>query len=204
MARDSIFQLRAETHTCSAFAIAPGRILTAAHCKSTDIVLIDSKGREFTARVIKEDKAKDLLLLEAPTNAPALDIWNDFWQGGLVPGTEIIALGYPGYYGSYTWEHGYVKEIREMPAFGEVVVSKDISFPGLSGGAVIDIRRGKVVGMVVAVAEDVKYFNSYTHQHNSISILVSYYELTNLYFYRSLWLRQRYPSQAALRIHKEK
>ena len=116
-------------------------------------MLIDSKGREFTARVIKEDKAKDLLLLEAPTNAPALDIWNDFWQGGLVPGTEIIALGYPGYYGSYTWEHGYVKEIREMPAFGEVVVSKDISFPGLSGGAVIDIRRGKVVGMVVAVAE---------------------------------------------------
>jgi hypothetical protein len=178
--RPAIVRLDNVVGSCTAFHIGDGQFLSAAHCDSGyPITLIDHHGKQHQATIVSISKEKDLLLLAAKSfEGPALDIWSDDWQGDLLPGERIVSVGFPGYYHmKYTFEHGYVKDIINYKDSVEYTTAKDMAYPGESGGPVISLRTGKVIGVVSALSERILFFNDRDHQHASISLFVSHHEI---------------------------
>ena len=85
--RAATWQLTGEQGTCSAVAIKPDVLLTAAHCDQKDM-LINGK----TAIKVKKDESTDLMLLYVPTlNSPVVSVADESPEQD----TPVVASGYP-------------------------------------------------------------------------------------------------------------
>jgi S1-C subfamily serine protease len=114
---------------------------------ATEITVVDSKGAEFPARVVKKDQTYDVVLLKTDATAPKLTVRDD---DGLARGTKVYTIGYP-----------LIAVVRQKQhlTFGTVATSKDViaderfmqlDLPvraGNAGGPLLD-QTGAVVGMV--------------------------------------------------------
>lgn len=86
-------------YSCSATAIAPSVILTAAHCEG---IVMEVDG--VPAKTLKKDVNKDLLLLYAPVKGGYVPVAE---SGTLSVGDKVVTYGYPlglfvGYVPVYT------------------------------------------------------------------------------------------------------
>jgi hypothetical protein len=140
--------------------------------------MIDARNYHYFPKVEKYSLEKDLVLLSVyDFRGPALELWDNAWDGQIPMGMEMIALGYPGYYDiEFQWEHGYVKDVILFRGV-EMVVSMDASHPGQSGGPAISSANGKVIGMVDAGIEVITWRKPPMHTHVSLSVFVSAREI---------------------------
>ncbi len=132
-----------------------GRVITAAHvvadCQDPAVVGVDS--RPIKVRKIATDPELDLALLslETPLNAEALPLGaNDRLPIGL----QVSTWGFPGGYGGPAplLSVGYLSGVESHKtksgrSVREWVVNAAFN-PGNSGGPLIDIASGEVVGVV--------------------------------------------------------
>lgn len=131
---------------CSAFAIAPRKLLTAAHCvppADAKPTLWINHRRAFAEKI---DREHDLAVLLIDQDVPALG----FRAAPLTRFEHVRALGY-----GYSWDHPTVTThmvimLEYTPYPGEVAPGTWFMggfIGGMSGGAVID-ADGYVVGIV--------------------------------------------------------
>jgi hypothetical protein len=143
-----------------------------------EVRMVNERNFQYFPKVAKFNKAKDLVLLLAPDfKGPALSLWDGGWDGHIPRGMELVALGYPGYYGlDFIFEHGFIKDIVNFEGV-EMVVSEEASYSGESGGPVLSTANGKVIGMVDAGIELINWRRFPMHEHVSISLFVSAMEI---------------------------
>ncbi len=123
------------------------------HC----LFVTQSFTKVFRAKLVKIDKGRDiatLCLLNAEKNTPFLEL---ALSGGVVEGAEVITIGSPlGNMNMMT--HGYISNLdfvqqdKETGKKGERKVQFSAHIlPGNSGGPLVSVATGKVVGQVVAI-----------------------------------------------------
>lgn len=183
--REAVALLSYKDRTCSAFHVGGGEFITAAHCFGKDlpatagpIELLDSKGKKHWPALVRLDAKSDLALLHAASfNGKALALWDNFWDGGLQPGMELVSVGYPGYYDAdLQFEQGYVKDVVLYDGT-EMIVSEETAYSGESGGPVISTSNGKVIGVVHATVERIAWATFPKHTHVSLSLFISITEV---------------------------
>lgn len=161
------------TSSCTVFHIGNERLLTAAHCfeeiylflavegmmddywkKHFNVTVIDSHGHEYKdIEIIKFNIENDLVFMKVNRfHGSSLQIWNPVIDGEPKVGSEIVALGYPGYFGrKFTYEQGLIKQIGRLEtglgADGPFIMSKSTLYPGYSGGPTLASSNGKVIGL---------------------------------------------------------
>ena len=190
--KPAIVSLHYKKYSCTAFHIGNGHFITAAHCLGEDvswpedaIKLVDTNDQTHFAKIIMIDLRRDMMLLVTHDfTGPALEIWNPLSDGKPSRGMKLMSAGFPSYYFTeYTFDFGYLKDMAYHHGDNlQTILSKDISFRGDSGGPVISLRNGKVIGMTDAVLERIDRFDEkdQTHQHASLSILIGYSEISAL------------------------
>jgi S1-C subfamily serine protease len=129
------------SYSCTGEVVAPHRVLTAAHCNG-DKMLADG----LQVKVIAYDKYFDLMLLDVPTEKPALI----FRDTPVVRYEPLTAIG-------YAWGLDKLTVLPERPFLFNVIPPEDPTAPkmlvtpgyvgGMSGGPVID-AAGLMVGIV--------------------------------------------------------
>lgn len=178
---------------CTGFHIGKSQILTAAHClpdgaelfallgknlllPSQLLKVTDRAGRAHSVSVSRVDVRTDLVLLSAPTfNGPALSLG----RGLPREGSSVVVLGFPGYYGGqFTFDVMRYKGIYVLnPGTTDkrdlVVTTKGVA-PGYSGGPLISLETGKVIGVVHAIIARQRYLNPITgvHIHDDFGLSV--------------------------------
>jgi S1-C subfamily serine protease len=134
----------------SAFAVTDdGEFLTNAHVvgDSSEVVIVDSEGREETAEVVAIDEAGDVARLESSLEVPALETADGLPR----PGDAVIAIGAPGGLGG-TVTKGIVSALRDLD--GTQVIQTDVAInPGNSGGPLLS-EDGEVLGVNTAKGVD--------------------------------------------------
>lgn len=180
-AKDAIVRVSYDRGTCTAFHVGNHKFITAQHCLDTrnasaQLVLIDQQNREHKAEILAQFPQDDVAVIYAETfRGPKLELWNDKEDGTLRPGTEIMTIGYPGYYFiRLTFEIGHVRETNFNISGTRFISSRDTVFRGQSGGPTIALKNGKVIGMNDALIENIDQLGPYLHQHGSISLYVPY------------------------------
>lgn len=179
--KEAVVRMAYDSGSCTAFHVGDQKFITAEHClgaerKLDDIILIDQKGNEHLAVVLLEDASQDVAVLFAETfRGPKLEFWDDKVDGELRPGTEIMTVGYPGYYFiRLTFEIGHIRETNFDLIGRRLISSRDSVFRGQSGGPTIAMKNGKVIGMNDALIENIDQLSPFRHQHGSISLYVPY------------------------------
>lgn len=180
-AKDAVVHVEYDGASCTAFHVGAHKLITANHCldvkrKLVDINLIDQQGNTHKANILLQDEENDVAVLYAETfRGPKLELWDEKKDGKLRPGTEIMTIGYPGYYFlRLTFEIGYVRE-TEFDLLGrELISSRDSVFRGESGGPTLAVKNGKVIGMNDMLIENIDRLSPFAHQHGSISLYVPY------------------------------
>jgi S1-C subfamily serine protease len=161
----SALRYNAETAEGTGFVInaADGLILTNNHVirgATTVTVTLTSNGREFPARIVGEDVAADVALLQIqdPAGLATAAIGN---SSALPPGSPVLALGnQAGIGGAPTVAPGVITGKGQTiqandasSAFTEtlhnMLVTNAHVAPGDSGGPLAD-ARGQVIGMITA------------------------------------------------------
>jgi hypothetical protein len=138
--RDATHQLTSEFGSCSAVAIAPNTLLTAAHCDSPEL-----KVGGLLAVVVKKNEEKDLMLVYvAGLNSPYLSV------AKAMPNVDekVVMAGFPLGVGEVVTEGRLQSLTDRAPAFLALVTAQGVF--GNSGGPVV-VRRGmsyEVVGIV--------------------------------------------------------
>ncbi|MEJ2380656.1 MAG: trypsin-like peptidase domain-containing protein [Gammaproteobacteria bacterium] len=135
-------------HGSGFFISDDGLILTNAHvvrgAESLKVKLPD--GKEYTPTVIYRDDWADLALLQVPLkHAPHLQIDPKF--SAYQVGDEVIAIGSPLAVGlEDSVSKGIISSLRDMD--GTPVIQTDAALnPGNSGGPLIHLASGKVIGV---------------------------------------------------------
>lgn len=137
---ETILGKRHVDYICTGFQVAPGRIMTAAHCVGDDM-----KADGMAVKVISADKYFDLALLSGGLNRPALK----FRERAVERFEQLISLGY-----GYGWNKLTIMthevmipnyRVVDQVAVGMIVRGGYIG--GMSGGPVVD-QSGLVVGVV--------------------------------------------------------
>lgn len=137
---------------CSGAVIDPrGYILSANHCTSdvsTPVfdVIFTSKNQPFKAKVVWQDKSKDLLLLkllEVPTDLVVIPIAQD----NPAPGSIVWKIGYGLGYRSIAM--GLMTDIITIPELkaGPMYIQHDVlQKPGDSGSPLLNLE-GQIIGI---------------------------------------------------------
>jgi len=135
-------------HGSGFFVSGDGLILTNAHVvKNAESLTVKlPKGKEYKAKVIYRDDWTDLALIKIPLkHTPFLPIDPKFT--GYQVGDEVIAIGSPLAVGlDDSVSKGIISSLRNMD--GTAVIQTDAALnPGNSGGPLIDLGSGKVIGV---------------------------------------------------------
>lgn len=161
---DSIDNLANVKETGSCFCIAPNRFLTCAHVikkynKNVDINLIDDinnvdvyiikNNMKKRAKVLSIDGAKDIALLEADIDIPSFEMEFEPYVG-----EDILTIGTPhGFDNNVSF--GTISSLNQQVFSNEgapTYMFIDASvFHGNSGGPIIKLNNGRILGMVSAI-----------------------------------------------------
>lgn len=141
----------------TAFLHKSGNAITAAHvvasCSPDDIQLIDYQGKKYTIEKIIKNEITDLAILgiKEDIKIPALEIsTNENFSIGL----QVSTWGFPGGYKGYPplLLSGYLSGIEIFKMNGNIKIPRwvvNAAFNnGNSGGPLLDIENGKVIGVV--------------------------------------------------------
>lgn len=181
--RPSILFFRTNLGSCTAWAAELDLIVTAAHCLTAaqQYELIDSHGHTYEPKLILADKKRDIAIFHVPDfDGRPLPLWNERLYGELKMGESIMSVGFPGYIDTnFIFELNYFNFETEDQGIKKII-SQNIALPGLSGGCVISMRTGHVIGLTQGIAERIIALDSKTHTHKSISVLISYKEINSM------------------------
>ena len=144
------------------FLYGSGAVLTAAHvvagCSATDLLLLDSDGRRFGVSKIDSDEARDLALL---VPSPAISGLALPIAEPSVPdlGSQVTTWGFPGGYDGLVplLSVGYFSGVQDFRAKGGTTTVRrwvvNAAFNGgNSGGPLISVEAGRVIGVVSSEA----------------------------------------------------
>ena len=155
----SVFRvlIPARNRSGTAFLHKGGRLITASHvledCSPQQVELINSRGETFKVKKIVSDQTHDLALMtpDIRINVPSLQLSpTDRFAVGL----QVSSWGYPsGYKGQKPlFMSGYLSGIDTVEAKDGSSVTRwvvNAAFNnGNSGGPLLDIERGEVIGVV--------------------------------------------------------
>ena len=155
----SVFRILipAKNRSGTAFLHKSGRMITASHvieaCSSQEVTLISSRGEKFGVKRIVSDQDRDLALVtpDGKMNAPSLQLSS---TDKFAIGLQVSSWGYPaGYKGQKPlFMSGYLSGIERVggkdgKSSGRWVVNAAFN-NGNSGGPLVDIERGEVIGVV--------------------------------------------------------
>jgi len=155
----SVFRIfiPAKNRSGTAFVHKSGRMITASHviegCSSQEVTLISSRGEKFGVKKIVIDQDRDLALVtpDGKTNAPSLQLSS---TDKFAIGLQVSSWGYPaGYKGQKPlFMSGYLSgidmvESRDGKNTARWVVNAAFN-NGNSGGPLVDIEMGEVIGVV--------------------------------------------------------
>ncbi len=145
--RHSVASLVTDGVSCTAFGVGE-QWITATHCIEPDKIyyLIDSEDELHPVTIISANTDNDVTVLSTDRSG-ALGLWSG---GSINPGMSILSLGYPGYYlREFIFETGNVSGFMQQNNV-TFIMSREVAFPGGSGGPVISLKTGEVIGMVHA------------------------------------------------------
>jgi len=155
----SVFRvlIPAKSRSGTAFLHKGGRLITASHviedCPLQEVALISSRGEKFGVKKIVSDQDHDLALVTPDTkmNAPSLQLSS---TDKFAVGLQVSSWGYPaGYKGQKPlFMSGYLSgidmvETRDGKSTARWVINAAFN-NGNSGGPLVDIERGEVIGVV--------------------------------------------------------
>jgi S1-C subfamily serine protease len=155
----SVFRILipAKNRSGTAFLHKSGRMITASHviegCASQEMTLISGRGEKFGVKKSVSDQDRDLALItpDGKTNAPSLHLSS---TDKFAIGLQVSSWGYPaGYRGQKPlFMSGYLSGIdmvggKDGKSTARWVVNAAFN-NGNSGGPVVDIERGEVIGVV--------------------------------------------------------
>ncbi len=134
-----------------------GHVVTAAHVvgESTCLAVVDDNGGWHEATVVARDKTLDVAVL----NVPTLRNWPAYLELGesrrLTPGASVFLLGSPAGTNrstlvTATFSRVTDKRIDDHPFKDVLEVSGATVVSGASGGPLVDMTTGRVVGVVTA------------------------------------------------------
>lgn len=182
----------AERSSCTAFHIGDGLFVSAAHCLAGypaeplgEILLTDEHNFKYNPKLVGYDSHRDLILLHLDRySGEKLELWDSFWDGKMPLGMDLIGLGFPGYFGlDFTFDPGQLKGVVQDDSGLHYILSRELSMPGYSGGPILSMHNGKVVGITHVMVDQTHYFDEAHHVHAWISLAISVEELQN-------WLRE--------------
>lgn len=176
----AIVRLHGPGRSCTAFHIGDNIFLTAAHCiNGQPLVFLDAEdGTEYLGVPILVDTKLDLAAVKSSTTfkGGTLQMW-DPDEGIPKRGAELLALGYPGYYDlQLTIETGILKDfvVKDGEQF---IISSDLAYFGESGGPVLAVKTGHLIGINDAMVEQITDLGVDGHIHNTISLMIAAPEL---------------------------
>lgn len=176
----SVVHMLSTDTSCTAFHVGHELFITASHCFSpdTEYGISDSDGETYSVRPILIDRDLDVAVFEGSGfDGPALTLWNERLYGEPKVGSTIVSMGFPGYYlQGFVFEEGSILDHRKLNG-ARMIISRGVSYPGESGGPVISLRTGQVVGLVHALAERITELDNDTQVHNTLSLLVAWSEI---------------------------
>lgn len=143
-------QIDGDESYCTAFAYAPGRYLTAAHCVG---VLMTLDGVE--AHIEKQDNERDLAIVSSPVLKPLLTLRDR--PVGLFE--HVDGLGY-AYDMAFLSDIPLIVLVRNSAPSGSSIFPgiwfSGVLLSGMSGGAIVD-KNGEVVGICQRAGVGVSY-----------------------------------------------
>jgi S1-C subfamily serine protease len=155
----SVFRILvpAKNRSGTAFLHKSGKMITASHviegCASQEVMLISSRGEKFGVKRMITDQDRDLALVtpDGKMNAPSLQLSS---TDKFAIGLQVSSWGYPaGYKGQKPlFMSGYLSGIdmvggKDGKSTARWVVNAAFN-NGNSGGPLVDIERGEVIGVV--------------------------------------------------------
>jgi S1-C subfamily serine protease len=155
----SVFRvlIPAKSRSGTAFLHKGGRLITASHvigdCSIREVALVSSRGEKFGVKKIVSDQDHDLTLVTPDTkiNSPSLQLSS---TDKFAVGLQVSSWGYPaGYKGQKPlFMSGYLSgidmvETRDGKSTARWVINAAFN-NGNSGGPLVDIERGEVIGVV--------------------------------------------------------
>jgi S1-C subfamily serine protease len=155
----SVFRvlIPAKSRSGTAFLHKGGRLITASHvienCSFQEVALISSRGEKFGVKKIVSDQDHDLALVTPDTkmNAPSLPLSS---TEKFAVGLQVSSWGYPaGYKGQKPlFMSGYLSgvdlvETGDGKSTARWVINAAFN-NGNSGGPLVEIERGEVIGVV--------------------------------------------------------
>lgn len=178
--RPSVVHLTTEQSSCTAFHVGHELFITASHCikPDTEYSISDLNSDIYGVRPILIDRDRDVAVFEsAGFDGEPLQLWNDKIYGLPKIGSTIVSMGFPGYYmQNFVFEEGSVLDTYTIDGT-KMIISRGIGYPGESGGPVISMQNGQVVGLVHALAERITPLSEDIQVHNTLSLLVAWSEI---------------------------
>lgn len=153
---------------CSGTVISDTQILTAAHCviretmfgayllKTVEIRTQDGQSMGLTVKVRAANPRQDVAILEGDFklfDKRSIEIQPNALEDSYLKSSKIIACGYPA---GGKLVCTTVKHVKHQ-LFG--FSADGFLYPGMSGGPVIDVETGKVIGVNTAVLENRIYLS---------------------------------------------
>lgn len=174
--RSAVGLLRNGDGICTTFHVGDGLFVTAKHCVETEgptsLTIQDSESELHVARLIYVDPENDVAIMQSDELKTRMEVWTED-DGKLLPGKQIMTMGHPGYYMTdFIFEVGYIANVRMING-KPFIISKNVAYPGESGGPVVMVENGKVIGIAIALSERIMALDKNgTHLHNTLTIIL--------------------------------
>jgi S1-C subfamily serine protease len=179
--KDAVIRIINKDDSCSGFHIGQGFFISAAHCiVDPDTIVIIFKEKPYNAKLIAISTDKDLVVLSSiilPTKlklAAPQELLNPI-------GKAVLTMGYPSYYfGAFSFEESRIFDYFATSRNQKVLIALAAAYSGQSGGPLISIETGRVLGVINSASERIKIMNDgqkITHVHKSIGMFISIAEL---------------------------